>query len=97
MSLSVNPVRLQSYKNVNRIIYTWNNVPLEIREVELTENGRNTTFKKEVKKWLAMECMEKYDVYNPCTWKVKCICNVYKIVYTPRKTPPEYMLFPAHR
>ena len=80
LTLLVNHVRLQSYDNfyVNRIIHTWNQVPLEIRMVELTNSGTNASFKRDLKNWLSSECMKVYNVNNPCTWKVKCICNICK-------------------
>jgi hypothetical protein len=58
----------------NRIVSTWNSIPLDIRNIELNENGKNTTFKKSIKIWLYSIYTNNFNCENTCTWKVNCRC-----------------------
>jgi hypothetical protein len=62
----------------HRIIKTWNKIPYEIRAIELTESGRNTSFKREIKEWLYQYVIESFND-NTCTWIIDCACNKCRI------------------
>jgi hypothetical protein len=59
----------------NRIVKSWNKLPLEIRNIELTEAGRNTSFKGSLKKWLVSFFYEHFDNVDTCSWVVHCGCQ----------------------
>jgi hypothetical protein len=62
-----------------RIINLWNSVPYEIRSLELTDYGKNTTFKNALKNWFMKYFLENFISDNTCTWVVKCICKECKL------------------
>jgi hypothetical protein len=59
----------------HRIVNIWNRLPYEVRNTELTANGKNTTFKKTLKVWLKEFCNENF-TNNVCSWSVYCGCSV---------------------
>jgi hypothetical protein len=60
----------------NRIVYSWNKMPIDIRMTELSETGRNTTFKNYVKKWLHEIFINSYNSNHTCSWRIFCGCAV---------------------
>jgi hypothetical protein len=71
------PVNTWAYNNyfTNRIVRSWNELPEDIRTIELTAAGRNTTFKTMVKKWLTAYFKSNFKVDNTCSWCIKCHCT----------------------
>ena len=57
-----------------RIIKLWNNIPLEIKNVELSDAGNNSAFKREIRKFYEKLFNEKFYVDNLCTWSNGCRC-----------------------
>lgn len=70
-------VHTESYRRFysSRITYTWNKLPQALRYTELTDIGHNTTFKKELKKWLTGYFNTNFDVNSTCTWCTYCLCT----------------------
>jgi hypothetical protein len=62
-----------------RIIFFWNKIPYNVRSLELTENSRNTPFKKEIRLWLWKYFIDNFIVDNVCSWTVACNCNTCKL------------------
>jgi hypothetical protein len=58
-----------------RIIGLWNVIPYNIRSLELTEQGYNSTFKKALKNWFGEYFAENFSTDHTCTWLVKCSCS----------------------
>jgi hypothetical protein len=59
---------------VNRIRYIWNSIPYYIRSEDLTDTGKNTCFKTNVKKHFTTMLLNEFDVSNSCSWITHCIC-----------------------
>jgi hypothetical protein len=74
--LPINNTRYQSYNTyfTNRICRLWNSLPLDIREIPLTDLGYNSAFKNSLKKWLFKYTLEHYITDDLCTWTIACIC-----------------------
>jgi hypothetical protein len=68
------------YWYVNRIVHMWNKLPLELRELELTDMGRNTVFKKDLKAWLYKHFIDTFDPNCLCTWSLLCFCTRCKLI-----------------
>jgi hypothetical protein len=64
----------------NRIVRIWNALPHDIRATDLTESGKNTSFKNLFKNWLFTYYNEHFNVWNTCTWHVYCGCTACKVV-----------------
>jgi hypothetical protein len=58
----------------NRISKSWNCLPYNIRCLELTPMGHNSTFKNELKKYMFDHLCHSFDSSNPCTWVLSCNC-----------------------
>jgi hypothetical protein len=58
----------------NRITFMWNNIPFEIRNCDLTDMGKNSTFKNNLKSWLNNVFNDKFVNNNICTWQTMCRC-----------------------
>jgi hypothetical protein len=63
-----------------RIVALWNNIPYNIRSLDLTVNDNNTPFKRELKSWLWKYFTKNFNSDNICTWIVACNCNVCRLV-----------------
>ena len=68
----VNP-RLGSCKNFYsyRIIHTWNVIPIDILNIELSPSGSNNCFKNNLKTWFKTTLTD-LESYNQCTWLTVC-------------------------
>jgi hypothetical protein len=64
---------------INRVARTWNKLPYDIRCLELTESGLNTTFKKDLKLWLTKFFHESFNVYDNCSWHIYCGCTLCRL------------------
>jgi hypothetical protein len=75
-------VRTEGFKKfyTNRVIPTWNSLPFDIRNCELSDLGYNTPFKNSLKLWLYNFFSEQYEVESRCTWTIKCTCNHCRLV-----------------
>jgi hypothetical protein len=60
---------------INRIRYIWNNLSLDIRCTELTDAGKNTSFKTVVKQHFLSMLNNKFDVNDTCSWITHCYCS----------------------
>jgi hypothetical protein len=58
-----------------RIGKIWNTLPYELRKIELTAMGHNSTFKRELKLHIFNFMNTEFDVNNTCKWVLKCDCN----------------------
>lgn len=76
----VNP-RLEFCRNFYpyRIIHTWNAVPTEIIEIELSPTGSNSSFKNNLKLWFKNKVVN-FDSNNLCTWMTVCKCARCRII-----------------
>jgi hypothetical protein len=61
-----------------RITDVWNELPYEIRNMELTDSGKNSSFKRELKAWFTNYFMESFSD-NMCTWIINCKCRGCRI------------------
>jgi hypothetical protein len=70
-------VHLETCRNfyINRITNLWNSVPYELRSIELTESGYNTSFKNNLKAWFIDYFRNNFRVEDVCTWVVCCTCH----------------------
>jgi hypothetical protein len=59
----------------NRISRLWNTLPLNIRSLELTPTGNNTSFKRELKLWYFNYFCNHFANDNTCTWLTTCTCS----------------------
>jgi hypothetical protein len=59
----------------NRIAGSWNCIPYNIRSLDLTDAGYNSSFKKKLRTWLYMSFIERFDTNIVCTWLLKCDCS----------------------
>jgi hypothetical protein len=59
-----------------RIVKIWNEIPLAIRSLELSDLGFNTPFKRALKNWIFEVFIRKFENDDICTWILKCNCNV---------------------
>jgi hypothetical protein len=64
----------------NRIVRSWNAIPKDIRQMELSEAGYNSPFKAKLKDWLLEFFTENFNVHNSCTWLLFCGCSACKVV-----------------
>jgi hypothetical protein len=73
-------VKYKSYELFyhNRITRLWNNLPYDIRNIQLTPSGYNTTFKIELKRWLYQRFLDNFDTSTLCTWTSICNCTKCK-------------------
>jgi hypothetical protein len=69
-------VHLRSYDYFysNRICGSWNNLPYDLRNCDLSEAGNNSSFKREAKQHFQNLLITKFDGDNTCTWISKCDC-----------------------
>jgi hypothetical protein len=72
---NINTTRLYGMFFNNRITKLWNHIPYEIRNTDLNENGKNTTFKKKLKDWMFSNMVGLYNVDNFCSWTLRCLCH----------------------
>jgi hypothetical protein len=57
-----------------RIHPMWYMTPENIRALELSDNGKNMAFKKQLKIWLWEHFLNKFITENQCTWILRCRC-----------------------
>jgi hypothetical protein len=57
-----------------RIFNMWNFIPEDIRNTELTLNGKNIAFKKLLKLWFYDYYEQNFNCDNTCTWVLRCRC-----------------------
>jgi hypothetical protein len=74
--LSVPKVKYMTYNKyyMCRITRLWNALPLDIRNVELTTSGCNTSFKRSLKDWFFEHLINSFESSNTCTWSICCKC-----------------------
>ena len=58
----------------SRIIFKWNALPVDIRAITLTEEGKNTTFKNCIKLYYYEMLNDRFNENDLCTWTNKCRC-----------------------
>ena len=63
----------------HRVINNWNDLPADVKNAELTEQGRNTTFKRVIKKIYFDMLYTRFDENVLCTWTNNCRCNRCRI------------------
>ena len=68
--------RTETFMNFydNRIIPLWNNLPLDVRTIELTDMGFNSNFKNDLKKLFMDKLENNFDTDRMCTWLSVCRC-----------------------
>jgi hypothetical protein len=76
LMLVPNRIHTELYRHwyTNRIVHTWNEIPLEIRNLELNDMGHNTKFKNDFKSWLFDYSTKTFNPDLTCTWFLKCLC-----------------------
>jgi hypothetical protein len=57
-----------------RVINVWNKLPYNLRDTELTNQGYNTCFKRELKSWFN-DYFEKHFNEDSCSWSIHCNCR----------------------
>jgi hypothetical protein len=62
-----------------RIIDVWNTIPYDIRSIELTDLGHNSSFKNALKRWFIAYFNDEFNTTQTCTWIVKCSCQECKL------------------
>jgi hypothetical protein len=75
-------VNLECYRNyfTNRVPYSWNRIPHEIRSLELTDMESNISFKNALKSWLYNHFLDNFDLENTCSWGIICNCARCRVV-----------------
>jgi hypothetical protein len=58
-----------------RIYHMWYKLPTDIRNIDLTDSGKNTTFKCNLKLWLKDYMVTSFDINDKCSWTIHCRCN----------------------
>jgi hypothetical protein len=76
VTLMCHPCNTESYLSfyTNRIVKLWNQLPSNIRELELSDSLSNIVFKKELKSWYYNRFIETFNPDNTCTWTSVCRC-----------------------
>jgi hypothetical protein len=77
LQISHMSVRSELYNRFypNRIRIIWNNIPYDVRNIDLTPLGFNTEFKRKLNQYFTNYFINNYDVDNTCTWNTKCVCR----------------------
>ena len=72
-----NNFRTSSFRSFyfNRVCHEWNSLPLRLREECTEDNGNINVYKHVIKDHLKDVFLNRYDVDNKCTWKLRCFCN----------------------
>ena len=73
---SIRMIRTETYNNfcTNRVIRLWNNLPVAIKSIELSDMGTNSTFNRELKNHYKMLLCDNFNQNNVCTWVSVCTC-----------------------
>jgi hypothetical protein len=76
-----NRIHLNNYANffINSIRTIWNNLPYDLRSCELSDSGKNTPMKRQLKEFFTNLLVNTFNSLNKCTWSSKCTCQLCKI------------------
>jgi hypothetical protein len=74
--LQINKVKYNAFSKffTNRISRSWNALPYNIRNIEITPMGYNSSFKLKLKSYMHEYFDKAFDSNNTCTWVLKCTC-----------------------
>ena len=62
-----------------RIIDIWNNLSVEIRDVELDDNENNSKFKRYITEFLKDKLEHVFDDPETCKWLLHCRCSKCRV------------------